>query len=188
MDTTTPLDLLNKMRNVQRAVNLKKDKTAQITSSFSYSYTSLAALWESVEGLLYDNNLYLSWRDEVSGMHDICVVYIVDLDSGQMIESKHIIPAFRTNTEKNTFDTRGNQTGEKFKSTGVINISEFDFRSEGAYHSYWRRMMAISLLGLVTTDDVAAEESYWTGKSEDKQPASASDPATTTTTKKRYTF
>ena len=49
--------------------------------------------------------------------------------------------------------------GDDFiQSQFPIRLSHADFRADGARFSYWRRMNAIALSGLITTDDVAAEE------------------------------
>lgn len=184
MDTTTPLKLLRKLRNIQREAVLKKDKKAQITSSFAYNYTTMASLWETVEPLLFQENLLLSWYEEYDGIQGVLVTYVTDLDSGETLKSKHIIRATHTESNKTTFDTKGYTTGEKGKVTGHVQTKECDFRTEGAYYSYWKRMCAISLLGLITSDDISAEESYWTGKSEEPDTTQQ----TSTSSKKRYAF
>lgn len=98
----------------------------------SYSYTTLAKWWEIVKPLFDELKLSVRWYLGHSNEHPdyVCLnTHIVDVESEERIESSMF-----------------------------VKMSHQDFRQDGARLSYWRRMTAIALSGLIDDEDQMAEE------------------------------
>lgn len=100
--------------------------------------------------------LYFGWYEDGSHFSsNVLVTYVVDLETGEKMESRRILHNYKTTVTK---DVKDYKTKEKIGETVT---EETDFRSEGAELSYWKRMGVLTLLGMITSDDVDAEESSW---------------------------
>lgn len=164
-ESTTPLNLLRKLHILRNEVSPRKNKTASITTTFSYKYVTLSSLWEQVCDKMSELSLYFGWySDDSPYQASVLVTYIVDLDSGERLESRKQYLSYKTHTHK---DTRDYKTKEV---VGHVNTEGGDFRGEGAEYSYWKRMELITLLGLITNDDELAEESPWESRTGEAQP------------------
>lgn len=111
--------------------------------------------------------MFVGWKSSRIGATNTICTYVVDLDSGEVLESYRVLPQNITHTVKPNKNTGGE-----------VQVDESDFRSEGAAYSYWKRMELISLLGLITSDDEVAETSEWGARSDTPAPTTNSKKGT----------
>lgn len=128
------MPIYKKLKTLQQKLGTKRDKHVSYTTKqgkLSYSYTTLTEFWETVEPLFDELDLLLNWSGRVHSVDPdvmILVTKIIDLEDETYVQSE--VP---------------------------LRFCHADFRADGARNSYWSRMAAIRLSGLIDDSDTAAE-------------------------------